>query len=84
MFDPDALVRRTARTADNGRALAVQPPVRVDHPQASKRLADANGLDGHRQWVRLMSGQCPVIILSRTKRAVLHFRYRWRYSLVCH
>ena len=70
MFDPDALVRRTARTANNGRALAVQPPIRVDYPQASKRLADANGLDGHRQYVWLMSGQHPVPFPDEVSREV--------------
>ena len=38
---------RAARTADDGRALAVQPTVNNDDPQASERLPDANGLDGH-------------------------------------
>jgi hypothetical protein len=55
MFMADALAR-AARTADDGRALAVQPTVNDDDLQASERLPDANGLDGHWNTVWLPSG----------------------------
>jgi len=40
MFDPDALVRRATRTADDGRSFAVQPTVSDDDAQAPKCFTD--------------------------------------------
>ena len=41
---------RAARTEDVGGAFAMEPTVNADDAQASERLPDANGLDGHRRY----------------------------------
>ena len=59
MFVADALAR-AALTANVGGAFTVEPTVNNDDAQASERLPDAKGFDGHWNTVRLMSGPRPV------------------------
>ena len=66
MFHSNALVRRAARAADNGRFLAEPTPVNRDDAEAPKHLIDPNGLvERHSQAVWSPSGRRLVIPLPR-------------------